>query len=246
MTKDATTHTAHESAAGRPVTGLGVRPLQAPDIAQTAALLAEAMEVDAAYRYLFPMGDARREGLTDLFRRNLALHCDHRCTFVAVQGAGDPVATATLRPPGGLGITRWTMIRYGLLPFALRQGVTAVKRLLWLKDTYDALEADLGASGPHYYLHMMGVTPALQGTGLGGALLDRVLALHRLDSDPRPVVLTTHLRRNLAFYRKAGFTLLWERTLSPPDGDPYPVWGMARTASGAGRSHGGLVRRLGR
>jgi len=113
-----------------------VCPLEPKDILATAALLAEAMDDDPAYAFLFPKPSERRRGLGDFFARNLRTHLPYRCTSVLTVG-GDVAATATLRPPAGIPISLWTMLRRGLIPFAAAHGVSAVQRLLKLKNVYD-------------------------------------------------------------------------------------------------------------
>lgn len=201
-----------------------VTTLRAAHIDRTADMLARAFEIDAAYRYLFPDARARTAGLRDFFARNLATHLPHACTFVALDAGGRVLATLTLRPPSGPHISFWTMLRRGLLPFAAAHGLDAVQRLLWLKRTYDALEAEAAANMPHAYVHMMAVAPELQGQGLGSRLLVEVLGT----SNATQTVLTTHSPRNVVFYRRHGFELLSERTLQPPGSHAYTVWSMRR------------------
>lgn len=122
------------------------------------------------------------------------------------------------------------MLRYGLVPFALRHGRAAVKRLLWLKHTYDALEREAARGEPHLYVHMMAVEPALQGHGLGTRLLESVLTRGLREHPGTRFVLTTHLAQNVVFYRRAGFEVEDERVLNPPGGQPYTVWSMTRDA----------------
>jgi GNAT superfamily N-acetyltransferase len=198
--------------------------LRAAHVDRTADLLARAFEVDEAYRYLFPDAAARTAGLRDFFARNLRTHLPQACTFVALDAGGRVLATVTLRPPGGLHISFWTMLRRGLLPFAAAHGWGAVQRLLWLKRTYDALEAEAAANLPHAYVHMMAVAPEHQGQGVGSRLLAQVLGA----SNAAQTVLTTHLPRNLVFYRRHGFEVLSERTLQPPRSHAYTVWSMRR------------------
>jgi GNAT superfamily N-acetyltransferase len=80
--------------------------------------------------------------------------------------------------------------------------------------------------GPHWYLDVIAVDPARQGTGLGGALLGAVHA--RADADGVPVVLLTYEPTNLPFYRRHGYAVVCEGT--PPASGP-PWWGMRRPAS---------------
>ncbi len=212
-----------------------VTRVRAEHIPALASLLARAFDVDPAYRYLFPQPSRRIAGLTDFFARNLATHLPAACSHALVVAA-DAAATVTLRPPAGLHISALTMLRRGLLPFALAHGPAAVKRLFWLKDTYDALEREASHGQPHWYVHMMVVRPDLQGQGHGSRLLAQVLA-QTSDRDPHvPTVLTTHLPENLVFYQRAGFVTAGQRTLTPPDGRPYTVWWMTQERA-AGRTY---------
>src|SRR5213079_1711462 len=102
--------------------------LCAAHVERTAELLAGAFEIDDAYRYMFPDAATRTAGLRDFFARNLETHLPHACTFVGLDAGGRVLATATLRPPTGLHISLWTMLRRGLLPFAAAHGVDAVRR----------------------------------------------------------------------------------------------------------------------
>lgn len=210
--------------------------LQPEHVAETATLLARAFEIDPAYRYLFPDPAQRPRGLGDFFARNLRTHLPHRCTYALLDAQQRPFATVTIRPPGGIHISTLTMLRRGLLPFAVAHGRAAVRRLFWLKHTYDALEAEAAAHGPHFYVHMMGVAPDQQGRGHGARLLAQILDRTRATTSTVPTVLTTHLPINLEFYRRAGFELSDERTLHPPDAPPYTVWSMRRDAQENGKA----------
>jgi ribosomal protein S18 acetylase RimI-like enzyme len=212
--------------------GLDAFPIRATDVPTLAPLLAEALAVDAGYQYLFPDAALRVAGLSEFFAGNLKTHLPHACTH-ALRDQRGVVATVTLRPPGGVPISMWTMLRHGLLPFGFSHGVGAVKRLLWLKETYDALEAEAAEHQPHWYVHMMAVRPDAQGQGRGTALLERMLRQTADAGSPRSTVLTTHLTQNLVFYRRSGFEVTDERELSPPGGAPYVVWSMVRKARAA-------------
>jgi ribosomal protein S18 acetylase RimI-like enzyme len=211
---------------------LHVAPITANQVPLVAPLLARAFDDDDGYKFLFPDRARRTRGLTEFFAGNLRTHLDYRCTFAASDSTNDVLATVTVRPPGGVRISMLTMLRHGLVPFALRNGTSAVERLLRLKRIYDALEAELAQGRPHWHIHMMAVAPERQGSGLGRNLLADVLARTveaTAESRAIPTVLTTHSERNVAFYRRAGFEVVFQRTLAPPDVDtPYTVWGMRR------------------
>jgi GNAT superfamily N-acetyltransferase len=209
---------------------LAIRSLEPADIGATAALLAEAMDDDPGYRFLFPRAEDRRAGLEDFFARNLRTHLPYRCTHVGVVG-GAVVATVTMRPPEGVSISLLTMIRRGLLPFAFAHGFRSVQRVLMLKKTYDALETRLARGDRHWLVHMMAVDPVRQGTGLGSHLLD-IISDTTVDARTcgaaPPAILTTHKKRNVVFYERAGFEVDDVQDVSLIGAAPYPVWSMRR------------------
>ena len=59
---------------------------------------------------------------------------------------------------------------------------------------------------PHWYLPLIGVDPAHQGEGLGGALLRH--AAHVCDRDGVPAYLESSNLRNVPFYERHGFEVL--------------------------------------
>lgn len=219
------------SADGSPASAknLPVSALQACDIPAVASMLARAFEVDAGYRALFPDAATRQAGLEDFFTRNLGIHLPKCCTRVSRDGAG-PVATVTIRPPGGIRIPARTMLRRAIVPMALRHGPALVKRLLWLKRTYEGLEHELGRGRTYWHVHMMAVREDSQGRGLGSRLLRVALSQCEESDSSLPVVLTTHLEENVVFYRRAGFDVIAKRTLTPPSSLPYRCWLMRREA----------------
>jgi GNAT superfamily N-acetyltransferase len=196
------------------------------DVRSVAALLSRAFWDDPAYAFIFPDGETRTAKLADLFARNLRIHLPYRCTHVLERG-GDILGTVTVRPPGGVPISLMTKIRHGLLPFTVANGLRGAKRLLYIADLYDKIEAEM-ARGPHWHVHMMGVEPGHQGRGHGGALLRKVLD-RTSNTTELPTVLTTHKEPNVVFYRRLGFEVTETRTLSPGS-ERYRVWCMRRSA----------------
>ena len=79
------------------------------------------------------------------------------------------------------------------------QGVRVARR--W-SVVFEAL-ARVHPLEPHWYLATLGVTPELQGRGVGSALLAQWLG--QVDRDGTPAWLETDREANLAFYRRAGF-----------------------------------------
>jgi GNAT superfamily N-acetyltransferase len=129
-----------------------------------------------------------------------------------------------MRPPGGVQVPATSLLA-GLLALGFTQGPHVIRRLLFIKEHYEGLEA-FTATGPRYWhVHMMAVDPELQGKGIGGALLDAVLRRAR---GPEPIVLTTHQAINVRFYQRAGFRVAHEEVVKPPRGEGFPVWCMRR------------------
>ena len=65
----------------------------------------------------------------------------------------------------------------------------------------------------HFYLFLLGADP--RGLGLGRSVMDPVL--ERCDDDALPAYLESSNQRNLAFYQRHGFEVVWE---DRPDGGP--------------------------
>jgi GNAT superfamily N-acetyltransferase len=132
------------------------------------------------------------------------------------------------------------MIRRGLLPFALTHGPGAVRRLLAVKEKYDAIEARSARGERHWFVHMLGVDPTRQGKGLGSRLLacilDRTVDA-RTTRGYLPAILTTHRERNVLFYERAGFEVIGVEDVSMLGEGPYPVWTMRRRPRSAGAAN---------
>lgn len=90
-----------------------------------------------------------------------------------------------------------------------------------------AMIEQLHPQAPHLYLALIGVDPALQGQGVGSALLTPGLEL--CDEDGLDAYLETTSARNVDYYIRHGFAV--ERELRMPAGGP-PVWLMSRRPGG--------------
>jgi GNAT superfamily N-acetyltransferase len=79
-------------------------------------------------------------------------------------------------------------------------------------------------AGAHWYLPLIGVDPAHQGKGHGGALL--TYALQRCDRDGLPAYLESTNPRNVPLYERHGFAALGAIQV----GDSPPLVPMLRRA----------------
>jgi ribosomal protein S18 acetylase RimI-like enzyme len=107
-----------------------------------------------------------------------------------------------------------------LLPAWLK--VVGVERILKImKGT--SLITDHHPGPQYFYLMSLGTLPAMQGKGVGSALLQPVLEI--CDRDKIPACLETSEEKNVVFYKKHGFIV--KNELIIPDGGPK-IWIMTR------------------
>jgi GNAT superfamily N-acetyltransferase len=81
---------------------------------------------------------------------------------------------------------------------------------------------------PHFYIRTVGVRTALQGQGVGSALMQPTL--ERADAAGLSTYIEASSERSAALYERLGFVHMGVFEL--PDGGP-PVWPMRRPAAGA-------------
>lgn len=84
---------------------------------------------------------------------------------------------------------------------------------------YDAICEAYQPAPAHYYLGVIGVSPALQGQGAGKGLLDTFCEASRADGRSHGVYLDTTNPSSLAFYDRSGFERRGEGRLGAT-----PVW----------------------
>jgi len=76
---------------------------------------------------------------------------------------------------------------------------------------------------PHWYLWVLGVDPIHQGQGIGGRLMQPILA--QADATGLPCYLQTQTEANVAFYQRHGFAIIAHEPVSAHGG---PLWYMVR------------------
>jgi ribosomal protein S18 acetylase RimI-like enzyme len=118
--------------------------------------------------------------------------------------------------------TAFRMMCCGLLGVPFRVGFRAFAKFAVANEIMGKIHAR-HVPEPHWYLMIVGVDPALQGRGVGSALVKEGLA--RADQEDVPCFLETSNERNLAFYERFGFAVVETTTLGR--GGPK-AWGMRR------------------
>lgn len=104
-----------------------------------------------------------------------------------------------------------------MTPIAVRLFGTGIARAL---RTLSFMEKH-HPEAPHWYLSLLGTTPAAQGKGIGSALV--VDVTRRCDSDGIPAYLESSKESNIAFYARHGFEV--RDRVDLPGGPPvWPMW----------------------
>lgn len=179
-------------------------------------MLARAFHEDPAWTWILPSPRRRARTLPGLFRTAIAVTMSGGLVDTT---AGVVQGLALWIPPGDavLAVNRAAARTMLTVPLRLRSAFGRFR-------TYTEWNYELqrrAHPGPTLFLSGLGVDPAYQGRGVGGALLEAGLAR---DSQTTAVLLTNS-ERNLPFYESHGFeTVLEERT---PDGGPL-TWAMRR------------------
>jgi GNAT superfamily N-acetyltransferase len=181
------------------------------DRARVAAMLARAFADDPAMSWIFPDPAERARRLPRLF----AILFDADAAGMRVVTAGGEAATLW-RGPGKATTGAVAMLRQAW-PLWRALGANIPRAL----KVSHAVEAHMPA-GDFWYLHIAGCDPAVQGKGLGAAVVRAGLsrAAGRL-----PAYLETATERNLGFYRALGFEIVDDWHV--PGGGPR-FWSMLR------------------
>ncbi len=192
-----------------------------------AELLARAFHNDPLYRLVIPEEDRRAEVLAWLFDRvmHYSLLYGEVHTTRALEGV------ACWLPPGRTELTIGRILRSGLYATLLKMGLAAYRRF----DTYMGYADKLHhryAPASHWYLWVIGVDPQRQGRGIGGRLIESVLA--RASANGTACYLETGTESNVRFYERHGFQTV-DAGQVPQLG--VPVWAMLRAPADESRLH---------
>ena len=114
------------------------------------------------------------------------------------------------------------LIRCGLLAMPFQIGLAPFSRFLSANKAMGRFHEE-HASEPHWYLFAIGVSPEMQGRGLGTALITE--GLQRANQDGCPCYLETSSERNVPYYERFGFRVVGEAPLGK---DGPPGWAMRR------------------
>jgi GNAT superfamily N-acetyltransferase len=195
--------TVGSDAAANGLTGSSLRQAATRDVEHLKAVMAEAFFEDPIFGWLMPDDTKRAARL----HRYFAIELRH---FALVRGrvwtTSDLAGAALSLPPGAWRAPlRVTLLEGGAFGVHLSRAA----RLAAAIEQRHVRER-------HYYVRDVGVSPAMQGRGLGSALLGPTLS--RCDRDGLPAYLEASSERNAALYTRLGFELIEELRVggSPP------------------------------
>ena len=200
-------------------TELKVTRLPASRVSEAAGVLARAFFDDPAWLWAIPQADRRARVLPWFFRAAT------RYGLLAgeVHAAGEEVAGSVIvLPPERARLDSLRLARAGLWLMPFKAGPGAFARFLTMGRV---LEERHKRDVPprHWYVWLLGVDPPRQRQGVGSAVLRPVLA--GADRDGVPCYLDTTRERNLAFYRRHGFDVVYQGDF--PRGGPH-FWTLRR------------------
>lgn len=188
--------------------------------ADPAGVLARAFLRDPAWVWAVP-DDQHRERMLAWFFRAIVRYA-RRVGEVRVREGQD--AASILLPPDKPRLDNLQLVRAGLWQMPFRAGAGAFSRFLTMRRVLEERH-DVDVGSRHWYVWLIGVDPPRQGQGAGSAHLGSVYA--DADRDGVPCYLDTTNERNVPFYRRHGFEVVFEGAF--PRGGP-PLWTLVRPA----------------
>lgn len=177
-----------------------------------------------AFRHVFPDPDRRRDALRAFMTAVARDGARFESVYAARTLDGRVQGVAVWLPPGAFPWSAARQIRAA--PAMLSVLRVAAGSFLTFART-GANTARLHPSYPHWYLEVMGVIPMAQGVGIGGRLLEPVLAI--ADRDRIDCYLETSDGDNVGFYERHGFAVTDPALELVPGGPTH--WGMRRRRS---------------
>ncbi|MBV9166689.1 MAG: GNAT family N-acetyltransferase [Solirubrobacterales bacterium] len=192
-----------------------VRAAAADALPRVAAVLADAFINDPVYTWLLPGSLRLQARLRTMFAAEMGQYVlPNGGTAWTTSGCDGAVIEL---PPGA-----WEMPKSFTGNEAL-SWVRAFGRRLSLAMRVQRAMEERHVREPHFYVRTVGVRTALQGQGVGSALMRPTVT--RADSAGLPTYIEASSERSAALYARLGFAHM--DVLELPEGGP-PVWLMRR------------------
>jgi GNAT superfamily N-acetyltransferase len=192
-------------------------PLSPSQKEKAGAIIVKAFQNDPLGPYITP--DATRLAYFLSWFGNTALTLGGK--FGKVYTTPTMAGVAVWFPPGHSELSLWSMLRNGILP-PFKVGLTALRRFLALMDFASRVHCAY-VPEKHWYLLVLVVDPASQGQGMGGRLIQPILA--RADAEGLPCYLETSNPQAVPFYEKHAFKAIYHGKIP---GSNVSFWGIKR------------------
>jgi ribosomal protein S18 acetylase RimI-like enzyme len=192
--------------------------LERSQIDAASKTLAHAFNNDPVFRYFAPE-QAKMSAIELLAKTALRYSQPYNHIYTT---AKELKGAAIWIPPGKYPLNDFRLLQLGLyaLPFKLRLSRLAKLISLFIKiekhHKRDMLQ-------PHWYLFMLGVSPAYQGQGIGNLLLQPIFK--QADRERLPCYLETSTEGGVRFYQRLGFEVVRMGVLK----DDIKFWTMMRS-----------------
>ncbi len=121
--------------------------------------------------------------------------------------------------------TNWQLIRSGAIFPALKINKRLKQVLIEVDNIIDEDKKNF-TIGPYIYCYIIGVSPAHQGKGFGGKLLEALI--EKADTEKKAIYLETDTEENVSLYEHFGFKVIKEIKMPGLD---LPMWEMVRAPS---------------
>jgi len=194
-------------------------PLSKRELQDAALVAARAFHTDPFFEYLSPMAVARARGLA-LYFASLLRHLGPTARILTGRRDGAVIGIGAWIPPEGYPFTASLQLAQtlGALRALYRVPPSIVRGLRYLTAIETAHPKE-----PLWYLQLLACDAQHQGTGVGTALVEGVLA--ECDRDGIASYLETQKEANLAYYGRFGYEVA--ATLNPVRDGP-PLWTLRR------------------
>ncbi|MBV8943164.1 MAG: GNAT family N-acetyltransferase [Solirubrobacterales bacterium] len=191
-----------------------LRLATADEVPHLARVLADAFSYDPVCMWMPPASLRHKARLRAMFTAELEQYGLPQGTVWTTAGCDGAVVAL---PPGA-----WEMPKSMTLMQAILWARAFGRRLVLAARVQRAME-ERHVREPHFYVRIIGVRTAMQGQGVGSALIQPTL--QRADSAGLPTYIEASTERSAALYERLGFHHI--DALELPEGGP-PVWLMRR------------------
>jgi ribosomal protein S18 acetylase RimI-like enzyme len=193
-------------------------PLVAHQHKLASEIMGKAFQDDPLWMYLAPDETRRARALS------LSMNILVRYSLLYGRIYTTPTldGVACWLPPGETTPSFSRLIRIGIRSAPFQLGWTGFRRYMAVENYSGKIHKSI-APGKHWYLWGLGVKPSQQGQGIGGMLMQPVLA--RADADCLLCYLETMNEINVPFYEKHGFRVVSDGVVPR---HRLRVWAMLR------------------